>query len=337
MEEDLILAKAELISGGPVKLPKDYRPPCRYSRSTAGPNAGERELVFSFGGMRIKKAVSVNDRDLEFNPEKMTISKNGKVLINGVSVIPADLHCPEQAFFNLDRRCRFRCLFCSLPLLKEDSIETVDAKLIIKSVRECKNTIRSIALTNGIHGSISESVDMMADCVAKLRREFPEMPIGVEPYLDDVSQVEKLYDAGADEIKINIETCTKELFERFCPGLDYDNIFIMLAHSTEVFGKGKVSSNIIVGLGETDDELTSMIERLCCMGVTPTVRGLRINDLVKDQLKGQGITDQPSPERLVRIAEKQKEIMGRYKLDPRTFDTMCLKCTCCDLVPFIDL
>ena len=337
MEEDLIRAKAELISGGPIGLPRDHRPPFRYSRSTAGPGAGDRALVFSFGGMRVKKAVSADDGDFEFDPEKRAISKDGDVLVKDVSVIPADFHCPEQAFFNLDRRCRFGCLFCSLPLLDDNSVETVDAELIIRSIRGCGNPIRSIALTGGVCGSVSDSAERMIDCVSELRKEFPELPIGVEPYLDDISQIDRLHEAGADEIKINVETCTEELFERFCPQLRYDMIFTMLAHCVEVFGEGKVSSNIIVGLGETDEELSSMMERLCSMGVTPTIRGLRIGRLVRDRLEKAGVTEQPAPERLMDIAKMHKDIMARYGLDPRTFDTMCLKCTCCDLVPFIDL
>ena len=44
-----------------------------------------------------------------------------------------------------------------------------------------------------------------------------------------------------------------------------------------------------------------------------------------------------TPERLVDLAKKQKSIFGNYGISPKTFDTMCFRCTCCDIVPFIDL
>ena len=44
-----------------------------------------------------------------------------------------------------------------------------------------------------------------------------------------------------------------------------------------------------------------------------------------------------TPERLVDLAKKQKSIFENYGLSPKTFDTMCFRCTCCDIVPFIDL
>ena len=335
MEEDLILSKAELISGGAVRLPKGYRPPVKFSRSTAGPGAGSRSLVFSFGGMRVKKEIS-DDGEFLYDPASGVISKDGRAVARDVSVIPADFHCPGQAFFNLDQRCRFDCLFCSSPLLKVNATRRLTDEMIIDLIRASDDNVRSIALTSGIPGTVSESAERMIGCVSKLRRAFPDLPIGVEPYVDDISQIDGLHEAGADEIKINVETATDGLFRVFCPSLDRDNIFRMLAHAVEVFGRGKVSSNIIVGLGEYDDEVANMIERLCSMGVTPTVRGLR-TDGCRAQILSDNGAERPSPERLIRIAESQRMIMERYGLDSNTLDTMCLRCTCCDLVPFIDL
>ena len=336
MEEDLILAKAELVSGGAVRLPKGYRPPVRYSRSTAGPGAGSRSLVFSFSGIRVKKAISENGEFL-YDPSEMTITRDGRVVAENVSIIPAEFHCPEQAFFNLDQRCRFDCLFCSSPILGNDATKGLTDEKIIELIKGSKEPILSIALTTGIPGTVEESAERMTDCVSKLRVAFPEMTIGVEPYVDDASQIDRLHDAGASEIKINVETATDELFQEFCPMLDRNNIFNMLAHAVEVFGRGKVSSNVIVGLGESDDDVAVMIDRLCSMGVTPTVRGLRISGHREQVLSEHGIAKGPSSERLVKIAKIQKETMERYGLVSGTFETMCLRCTCCDLVPFIDL
>ena len=335
MEEDLIRSKAILISGGAVRLPRGYRPPVRFSRSTAGPGAGERYLIFSVSGMRVKKTIS-NEGEFLYDPEMRTITKGGEMIASDVSIIPADIHCPEQAFFNLDQRCMFDCLFCSSPLLERDATKGLDAEKIASMIRESKETIRSIALTSGVKDSVESTIDRMADCVSRLHNEFPDLPIGVEPYVDDVEQIDRLHEAGASEIKINLETATDELFRVFCPSLDRNNIFDMLAHSIEVFGKGKVSSNIIVGLGESDDDVREIIERLCSMGVVPTIRGLRVGKHTSEILT-KNDAKQPSPQRMIAITKMEKEILEKHSLDTRSFETMCLRCTCCDLVPFIDL
>lgn len=336
MEEDLILAKAILVTGGAVLIPKDYRVPVRISRSSAGPGAGTRSVVFSFGGMRVKKAISSESGEFAFDPDRKTLSKNGKVLAEDVSIIPVAFHCPEQAFFNLDQRCMFDCLFCSSPLLERDATKGLDAEKIASMIRESKEVIHSIAITSGVKDSVGSAVDRMANRVSKLHEEFPDLPIGVEPYANDIKQIDKLHDAGASEIKINLETATDKLFEIFCPSLDRINIFNMLAHSVKVFGKGKVSSNVIIGLGETDDDVRDIIERLCSMGVTPTVRGLRVGKYTSAVLSKNN-AGQPSPQRMIAVAKMEKEILERHHMDTRSFETMCLKCTCCDLVPFIDL
>lgn len=337
MEEDLILAKATLISGGAVRVPKGYRIPVRISRSTAGPGAGSRSVVFSFGGMRIKKAISTEQGEFFYDPDERTISKGGEVIVRDVSISPVAFHCPEQAFFNLEQRCIFNCLFCPSPHLRGGITDSLDGMKITSMIRQCKEPIHSIALTSGVRDTVNDTVDRMVSCVSVLREEFPDLTIGVEPYVDDFSQIDRLFEAGASEIKINVETATDELFEVFCPSLDRNNIFTMLAHAIDVFGRNKVSSNIIFGLGETDDDLRCIMERLCLMGVTPTLRGLRINGFVAEALAKEGIIRTPSPERLVSAARMQKEILERYGLDIKGFDTMCLRCTCCDLVPFTDL
>ena len=160
MEEDLILSKAELVSGGAVSLPKGYRPPVKFSRSTAGPGAGNRSLVFSFNGMRVKKNIS-DDGEFLYDPESGTISKGGKLVAEDVSIVPAEFHCPEQAFFNLDQRCRFDCLFCSSPLLKVDATQKLTDEKIIELIKDSDVPIKSIALTSGISDSVSESADRM--------------------------------------------------------------------------------------------------------------------------------------------------------------------------------
>ena len=92
--------------------------------------------------------------------------------------------------------------------------------MIIDLIRASDDNVRSIALTSGIPGTVSESAERMIGCVSKLRRAFPDLPIGVEPYVDDISQIDGLHEAGADEIKINVETATDGLFRVFCPSLD---------------------------------------------------------------------------------------------------------------------
>ncbi|MDR0508636.1 MAG: radical SAM protein, partial [Candidatus Methanoplasma sp.] len=196
----------------------------------------------------------------------------------------------------------------------------------------------SVSLTSGVFGSVDETVERFVSCVSKLRKAFPELPIGVEPYVSGKGHIRALKEAGATEIKLNIQSPNRAIFEKVCPELDYDNIIEMLLYSVDVFGYGKVTSNMIFGMGETDEEIEKMTEFLCSKGVIPTFRALRINPMNHDHLVS-AIGRQPpvSADRAVKLARMQKEKLSAYGLDTRECRTMCIECTCCDLVPFRDL
>ena len=343
MEEDLnIRRKAELILGGAVRLPKDLVFPYRVSRSTAGPGAGSASAVFSFGGHRIKKSISYENGEFEFAERGgvFSITKNGEPFLEKVNIEPVVFHCPEQAFFNLDKSCIFSCAFCVSPLLSGDLDKRLSDNDIVemtkRAVREQK--VVSIALTSGVCGSINETVERFVSCVSKLRKEFPDLPIGVEPYVSEKEHVKALKEAGATEIKLNIQSPNAEIFKKVCPELDRGKIIDMLFYSVEVFGKGKVTSNIIFGLGETDEEIEKMTESLCSAGIIPTLRSLHVNIMNSHSLTAAvGRLPQTSADRVIRLAKMQKEKLSAHGLDTRSCRTMCLECTCCDLVPFRDL
>ena len=340
MEEDLILKKTQLILGGDVLLPPGYKMPYRISRSTAGPGAGKRSAVFSFGGMRIKKGISYESGEFELADDGgvLSMKRHGRPFLDRVTIEPVVFHSPEQAFFNLDQRCIYNCRFCTSPLLKGDATKHLTNEKIIEMIGNSlkERNVVSVALTSGVAGSVRETAERMISCVKAIRNAFPDMPIGVEPYLDSEEQIKALKDAGADEIKINIETPRRDIFEKICPELDSSLIMRMILSSVKIFGLGKVTSNIIFGIGESDKDVERGIEMLASAGCVPTLRAIRVNDINRKMLASAGIVLNISEERMIRLAHMQKQILEKHGLTTRTFKTMCFECGCCDLVPFRD-
>ena len=344
MEEDLnIRKKAELTLGGSIMLPKGFAFPYRISKSTAGPGAGSASAVFSFGRHRVKKSISYESGEFELAEEngRLSMKKNGMPFLDEVRIEPVVFHCPEQAFFNLDQRCIFNCAFCVSPLLSKDLDKGLSDEDI---VRMTKNAISdgqkvvSVSLTSGVFGSVDETVRRFVSCVSGLRKEFLELPIGVEPYASEKEHVKALKEAGATEIKLNIQSPSRAIFNKICPELDRDNILEMLLYAVDIFGPGKVTSNMIFGMGETDKEIEDMTEFLCSKGVIPTFRALRTNTMNQDNLAlAIGRQPQVSADRAIKLAKMQKEKLIAHGLDTRECRTMCIECACCDLVPFRDL
>ncbi len=88
--------------------------------------------------------------------------------------------------------------------------------------------------------------------------------------------IQLLIEAGVDRIGIALDAATETLFEKI-KGEDtgssytWKSQFRILDEATEVFGKGNVSTHVIVGLGETEKEVTQVIQRCTDMGILPAL------------------------------------------------------------------
>lgn len=312
--------KSRLLEVGSARLsgePADHF----IARSAAGPGAGGRGAIFfSMGNYRVKLAL---------NPASTTeiIHKGDGIAdllfegdrIAGMLLEPG-LHCPDQAFITVTGSCIFKCKYCNVPLAggKRKSIEE-----IVEMVESVRPRIHAISITSGVLKSIEEEEAYVIEVVKRLR-SF-NLPIGVSIYPTDKTS-DRLKELGVVEVKFNLETATPELFAEVCPGLNYNQIWAALDRSVEVFGRGRVFSNVIVGLGETDADLDTCIRRLAAHGVIPVLRPL-------NPVAGYAGKPRPSAERLKKAYAIHKTAIGHAGLDSRAALTMCTNCAGCDLVP----
>ena len=334
--------KAVLLTGGPIKVPADLRPPFPLSRSTAGPGAGSVSMVFCFGNTRVKKSISAEEGDFELvrDGDRYSILKDGKRLVDDVRFQPTLHHAPEQAFFNLATECIYSCKFCTTPRMDKRITRSLDADRLVGMALKANESgsLKAVALTSAVVSSPEETVERMIDVVRRMREALPDMPIGVEPYVDRLEQIDALREAGADEIKLNIETYDREIFSKVCGELDLDWIMEVISYAVKVFGRGKVTSNIIFGMGESDENLLEGVEVLARMGCIAVLRPLRLNDINRRAMEeALGPLPTIGPEKLLRLAEEHKRILLENGLDTRNVRTMCHECGCCDIVPFRDI
>jgi biotin synthase-related radical SAM superfamily protein len=335
--------KAALITGGPIKVPAEFKPPFRLSRSTAGPGAGHPSMVIGFKGPRVKKAISNDEGEFELvgNEAPYKLLWKGEPFLEEVEIQPVLYHAPQQAFFNLSQECIYDCKFCNSPRLDKDYTKDLDPEKVIDMILEASNRpdFKGVALTSAVPDDPHKTVMRMAYVISVLREKLgPEVPIGVEPYIDDFQDINRLKAAGADEIKINIETFDREIFKKVCGKMDFEHIIKAIKFAVSVFGRGNVCSNIIYGLGETDENVIEGVEFLAKMGCVPTIRALKIDDRNRNALEeALGPLEPVTPERMVRLAQETENAFIIYHISTLNFKTMCHECTCCDLVPFKDL
>lgn len=341
-ESDSARKKAELIRNNKIYIPNNIKLPYPMDRSTAGPGSGSLSIAFNFDNKNIKLTISKDQNEsfsLQKESDKFKILKNGKIFLDAVKMQPILLHAPGQTFINLDDRCIYNCAFCSLS--KKGFLKNYDKEKFVKLILKASNhsDFEAVALTSGVYPDNTNIIKKMCYIVQKLKEKIPDIPIGIELCIFNNEEIISLKKAGADEIKINLQIPDKDLFEKICPDFDYDDIFNMLDKAVDVFGRGKVTSNTIYGLGELDKTIFKTIEKLAKIGVVSTLRKIRVNEFNKKKIEKALSYEIPntSTDRIINLAYEQKKILEKYNLTTKTFETMCHKCGCCDIVPFWDI
>jgi len=337
-KEDLV-KKANLLILSRVYLEPGMKLPFRASRSTAGPGAGERSIHLEFKGHRVKLEVSKDESQRLHlrqgiaggGDQGFTLHMDGEVYISGVTLKKPLLHAPRQAFINLGSGCTMSCRFCPTPNLGIEQLKEITparwVELIVSA--SCDPDFDSVGITSGVPSDPDQAIEEMCEVIVKVVEKIGAVPIGVEPYVSDLSQIQRLKDCGATEIKINLQSYDREIFERVCPEMDLDLILDSIKEACDIFGRNKVCSNLLLGLGESDESVRSGIEHLANYGAVATLRPYRSSETT-DRLFIEAL-------RIVNLALAHKEILERYGLTPLEFKTMCHACGGCELLPGVDL
>lgn len=320
--------KAFLISIGSVSVDSSLIPRAR--GSTAGPGAGTSSVFFRSGEKRVRLSINKDSALSILKVEgegNVGVFYQGKELVRG-KLERAPAHCPDQAFITLCERCVFDCKYCPVPKLQGHVKSEEEVLSIVEEVLQAGN-LKAISLTSGVETSIEGEVERVLKLLPALKKY--DVPIGVSVYPTEGCS-RKFYEAGASEVKYNVETMDRKIFKKVCGDLSLDYILDRLREAVDVFGKNRVFSNFIIGLGESDDSVRDGVEALAQMGVIPILRPINPHPL----RAGDCFMERPSSDRLLKLAKLEAEILKKYGLDPGLAKTMCLKCTGCDLVPFID-
>jgi biotin synthase-related radical SAM superfamily protein len=312
--------KAELLAAGSARL--TGAPADEYiTRSAAGPGAGGGgSIFFSMGVHRVRLSLDeMSDLEVIHRGGGVADLFHGSLQLNGRLERPG-LHCPKQAYITVTGSCAFHCKYCPVPPLKGQRKSIPGIVRMVESVRD---RVTAISLTSGVLTTIEEEEAYVLEVVKAL---LPfGLPIGVSIYPTGLTP-DRLHELGVVEVKFNIEAATSRLFGEMCPELDYDLIWGVLERSVALFGKNRVFSNVIIGLGETDAEMEECIRRLTARGIIPVLRPLNPVAALSNH-------ERPSADRLLRIFALHEKALADEGLDTREAQTMCTSCTGCDLVP----
>jgi len=120
--------------------------------------------------------------------------------------------------------------------------------------------------------------EVFTDLIALIRviHQKVNVPISISCQPLNSENIRQLAEAGAERIGIPLDAATEELFDKI-KGLSaggpysWKKQFKLLSDAVNIFGKGKISTHLIVGLGETEKEMVKIIQRCVDMSVLPAL------------------------------------------------------------------
>ena len=172
-----------------------------------------------------------------------------------------------------------RCRFCTIEesLRSGATVQVKRPELLAEVARAAVDLdgVRQMVMTTGTSNGADRGAKHLARCVLAVRAAVPELPIQVqiEPPLDLV-WIARLQEAGVTAIGIHVESVDPEVRAHWTPGKAtvplsrYDEAW---TEAVRVFGPNRVSTYLLVGLGEDPDELVAAAQRLIAIGVYPFV------------------------------------------------------------------
>jgi len=170
----------------------------------------------------------------------------------------------EATFLIGGEQCTRRCDFCQIDTGRPEPLDRDEPRRVAESVRTMG--LRYATVTGVARDDLpDEGAWLYAETVRMIRDLNPG--IGVEVLIPDFSGdphlLGQVFDAGPSVLAHNLETVPR-IFKRIRPAFRYDRSLDVL---TQARAAGLVTkSNLILGLGETDEEIDTALVDLHAAG-----------------------------------------------------------------------
>ena len=181
-------------------------------------------------------------------------------------------------------KCIANCGFCPQArgsLSKADLLSRVtwpvfSTKSVLKRVQSAVATarIKRVCIQALNYG------DVFAHLAAIVRavKLHAKVPVSISCQPQNRQNIVRLAEAGADRIGIALDAATEKLFDEVKGSgaggpYNWERQFRRLQEAVEFFGKGNVSTHLIIGLGETEKEAVHIIQQCVDIQVLPAFTG----------------------------------------------------------------
>ncbi|MBN2157142.1 MAG: radical SAM protein [Candidatus Lokiarchaeota archaeon] len=237
------------------------------------------------------------------------------------------------------QKCRYwgektACAFCGIEYSLQEgaTIEKKSSEQLIRAIRDARkfSLCNHITLTMGTLSKPDKGAENYIEIVSSIKKKYPNLPIHIqiEPF-DDIDKLFILKKVGVDTIGVHLEIPNDQLRKNYCPGKSetsrstYEKFW---KKCIEIFGRGQVSTFVLLGFGENNQETIRYNTKLIKMGVIPNIMPVRY-------IMGTNLEYKPiSLANLIEIYDSAAESLLNYQLDPHLNKAGCIRCMGCSAI-----
>jgi radical SAM protein (TIGR04043 family) len=224
-----------------------------------------------------------------------------------------------------------QCHFCGIELTRGEQtipVKTPDQLAEVCTAARDLDGAVDVTLTTGSINRRDRGALYISRCAAAIKERSGGMPVQVqfEPP-DDLAVLEQVHRAGVDAVGIHIETFDPEVLARVAAGkaqCGVEGYFRTWERAVEVFGRGRVTTYVILGMGERRELVEEGCRRAIEMGVYPFVVPLRP---VPGTLMAH--TPPPDPDYVAGVYRAVSAMLAEHGLDHVEAAAGCARCQAC--------
>jgi lipoyl synthase len=173
----------------------------------------------------------------------------------------------EATFLILGDKCTRRCGFCDVMTAKPDPVDEDEPRRIAEAVKEMG--LRFVVLTGVARDDLSDGgARIWASAIRAVRHAVPGCAVEVLPtdFKGGERDIATVIGAEPDVFAHNLET-VRRLHGRIRPAFGYARSLEVLRIAKRLRDRQITKSNLILGMGETPDEVPEVLNDLANAGV----------------------------------------------------------------------
>jgi len=191
---------------------------------------------------------------------------------HGLNSVCEEASCPNLSecfnhgtatFMILGAICTRRCPFCDVAHGRPLPVNAQEPKKLAATIRDMK--LKYVVITSVDRDDLRDGgAQHFADCVREIRAEVPG--IRIEILVPDFKgRLDKALDilstCPPDVLNHNLETAPR-LYREVRPGAHYKNSLLLLQRFKEMHPEVTTKSGLMMGLGETNEEIVEVLKDL---------------------------------------------------------------------------